>query len=177
MSEEQQQQQPKRRRPPPKRGRPGLKRPRTLFHLDDVTTMAPPEEAIQSDAMNEGKSEVNAAFAPNVSAGKESWIPPHTMEPENPLLQGEKQAENTTNLVRSDSESNESAIETENEIDLDGNTNQSGPWWTWAENQHALEGYVMAKLDKMITKSERDEERRIMNHFDEEILMHQLLLI
>ena len=177
MSEEQQQPQPKRRRPPPKRGRPGLKRPRTVFHLDDVTTMAPPEKTVEMESINEANSETtNVPPASNVSAETESPILPRTTAvPENPLLQDEKQGKATTERIRSDSDSNESLTKADSDMDLDGNTNQSGPWWTWAENQHSLEEYVMGKLDKMITKSERDEERRIMNHFDEQILMHQLL--
>ena len=42
------------------------------------------------------------------------------------------------------------------------------------EKERLLEEWVMGKLDAMITLAEREEERTVMNYWEEKILMHQL---
>ena len=154
----------RRRPPPPKRSGQGSKRPRTVFNLDDVTIVASPEarkETIADEVPHLPTSEINET---RKEGENEAHLPPKMKAvSESQFLQPE-------NTANADGCGSDSEIE-----NLDGVTDQSGPWWTWAENQHALEGWAMGKLDKMIKKAEREEERKLMNHYDEKILMHQLL--
>lgn len=189
MSQEFHTQQSKRRLPRPKRGRPGSKRPRTVFNIDDIATVGAPEASVLGETVAEFEQNphyerqvtcpANSPIHNSISATKKPQdfqsSNESKEEPKNPSSSSSTDPVSSGSLVLDPD--GESSSDSENEPPSNDETtvtNRTGPWVTWAENQHMLSDWVMDKLDKMITKSERDEERSLMNYFDEQIMMQQL---
>ncbi|VEU33780.1 unnamed protein product [Pseudo-nitzschia multistriata] len=181
------------RLPPSQLGHRVRMKPLAVFNLDGIPYIAPSEDSMAFQKSNENVNSTesrsnNKKMPPNMTAETPAESEQTIRNQHNPELRiteidngtdSSTETEISMELsvhkgeaLRIRSKNGKSNANDESDVCTAAQPKQS--WWMTAD-ENFLEQWIMEKLDKIISKAEHEEEKYLMDVWDERILMQQLL--